>query len=209
MNLPERKRNRLADYDYSENGAYFVTICTQNRVCCLSEIIAEGTEATLTLTRAGQIVDFYIREIPNKYPTVSVDHAVVMPNHVHLLIMIHRNGGTGNPSPTARAGIGGTGNPSPTACAGIGGTGNPSPTARAGIDRTGDPSPTLGNVIGWFKYQTTKAINTGLKRQPCQFWQRSYYDHVIRDENDYLNRWNYIDGNPSRWAEDEYNKQED
>ena len=181
MNLPERKRNRLADYDYSENGAYFVTICTQNRVCCLSEIIAEGTEATLTLTRAGQIVDFYIREIPNKYPTVSVDHAVVMPNHVHLLIMIHRNGGTGNPSPTARAGIVGTGN----------------------------PSPTLGNVIGWFKYQTTKAINTGLKRQPCQFWQRSYYDHVIRDENDYLIRWNYIDGNPSRWAEDEYNKQED
>jgi REP element-mobilizing transposase RayT len=176
MNLSKRKRNRLSDYDYSENGAYFVTVCTQNRICCLSKIVTDGAETKLIHTKAGQFVDHFIREIPNKYPTVSVEHAVVMPNHVHLLIMIHRNGGTGDPSPTV--------------CAEKGGT--------------GDPSPTLGNVIGWFKYQTTKAINEGLTRQPGQFWQRSYYDHVVRDEEDFLIRWNYIEGNPSRWENDEY-----
>lgn len=162
MKQPERKRNRLADYDYSENGAYFVTVCTQNRICCRSEISADGVETKLTLTKAGQIVDHFIREIPNKYPTVSVEHAVVMPNHVHLLIAIHQNNGTGT------------------------------------------PFPTLGTVIGWFKYRTTKAINECFRRQTGHFWQRSYYDHVIRDENDFSIRWHYIDGNPPRWAEDEY-----
>ena len=134
-------------------------------------------ETVLILSKIGQIVGNYIEEIPRKYPAVSVEKYVIMPNHVHLLVMINRCGGTGDPSPTAE-------------------TGN---------DGTGDPSPALGNVIGWFKYQTTMAINEGLRRSPGSFWQRSYYDHVIRDKDDYMVRWNYIDGNPSRWAEDEYN----
>ena len=68
---------------------------------------------------------------------------------------------------------------------------------------TGNPSPTMGSVIGWFKYVATKEINR-IEMKTGPFWQRSYYDHVIRDENDYLLRWNYIDGNPSRWTEDAY-----
>ena len=203
MDFPQRKRNRLPDYDYSENGAYFITICTEGKKCRLSVIRLIQTETQITLTREGQIVERFVREIPKKYPAVSVDHYVIMPNHVHLLLRIERNGGTGNPSPTAALG---TGNPSPTA---VRGTGDPSPTAVLGTG-TGfaSPAPTVGNVVGWFKYQTTKAINEA-EKEKISFWQRSYYDHVIRDQNDYLVRWNYIDGNPPRWAEDEYYKGED
>ena len=184
MDLPQRKRNRLPDYDYSENGAYFITICTEGKKCRLSVIRLIHTETQITLTREGQIVERFIREIPIKYPAVSVDHYVIMPNHIHLLFRIERNAGTGNPSPTEAALPGGTG------------------TSFA------SPSPTVGNVVGWFKYQTTKAINEA-EKEKVSFWQRSYYDHVIRDENDYLIRWNYIDGNPPRWAEDKYYSEED
>ena len=177
MNYPQRKRNRLADYDYSENGAYFITICTENKKCCLSYIQCIDIETQITLTRKGQIVERFVGEIPIKYPTVSVDHYVIMPNHVHLLLRIDRSRGTEGD-----------------------GTGNPSPTEG---DGTGNPSPTVGNVIGWFKYQTTKAINEA-EQNKSSFWQRSYFDHVIRDETDYRIRWNYMDGNPARWAEDKY-----
>ena len=177
MDYPQRKRNRLRDYDYAENGAYFITICTENKKCCLSEIRLIHTEAQVALTRRGSIVERFIKEIPMKYPTVSVDHYVIMPNHVHLLLRFDRFYGTGNPSPTENGG-------------------------------TGNPSPTVGNVIGWFKYQTTKAVNES-ETGKASFWQRSYYDHVIRDDRDYVIRWRYIDGNPPRWAKDEYYKEED
>lgn len=68
---------------------------------------------------------------------------------------------------------------------------------------TGDPSPTLGNVVGWLKYQATKAINEKNDTKQ-QIWQRSYYDHVIRNQQDYDETWTYIENNPAQWAEDEY-----
>jgi len=61
-----------------------------------------------------------------------------------------------------------------------------------------DPAPTIGNITGYFKYQTTKEINIP------GFWQRSYHDHIIRDKQDYNRRWQYIDENPMRWKEDKY-----
>lgn len=73
------------------------------------------------------------------------------------------------------------------------------------IDRgsgTGDPSPTLGNVIGWYKYMATKRINEKAGTSGTRIFQRSYHDHVIRNEKDYRMIWNYIEGNPMRWMED-------
>lgn len=69
-------------------------------------------------------------------------------------------------------------------------------------DGRGFPSPTVSNVIGWLKYNATKQINTinGIECKPV--FQRSFQDHMIRDENDYLKIWNYIDTNPQKWKED-------
>ena len=67
---------------------------------------------------------------------------------------------------------------------------------------TGNPSPTLGEVIGWYKYKITQAVNQQRKTPGERLFQRSYHDHVIRDEADYLKIWNYIDTNPAKWEKD-------
>lgn len=158
MNLPERKPNRLKEYDYSSNGAYFVTICTQDRKELLSRIVGDGLSVP-QLTQEGQIVNRYIDEISARYVGVRVDKYVIMPNHIHLLISIQNQNGTD------------------------------------------DPSPTIGTIIGWFKYNVTKEIN-GCRNCIDKIFQRSFHDHIIRNEQDYKEIWEYIDMNPLKWEED-------
>ena len=155
MELPNRKPNRLTEYDYNTPNAYFVTICTQDRKQILSQIVGDGFPVPKPI---GLIAAEYIKQIPVKYPAVSVDRYVIMPDHIHLLLQIQSG--------------------------------------------TGNPSPTLGNVIGWYKYQITKQANLKMNTPGAGIFQRSYYDHVIRNEKDYLEIWNYIEGNPSKWVED-------
>ena len=158
MNLPARKKNRLAQYDYGQNGAYFVTICTKDRKPILCDIVGDGSPVPKPI---GKIVLSVTKEISAKYPTVKVDHFVVMPNHIHLLLSIE-NGGTG------------------------------------------DPSPTVGTVIGWYKYSISKQANQALGTVGTAIFQRSYHDHVIRNEKDYTEIWEYIENNPRKWALDRY-----
>ena len=92
MDLSKRKRIRLQSYDYSAPGAYFVTICTADRRCILSDIAvgaAISRPPEVRLTRYGEIVDLAIRTISSVYPNVSVDHSVIMPNHIHLILRLH------------------------------------------------------------------------------------------------------------------------
>ena len=117
--LPQRKHPRLKEYDYSQNGAYFLTFCTKNRRPLLSRIpVTEenggnnvvGRDAHIppqpVLTPIGAVVDTYIKNIHEKYDGVSVDHYVIMPNHVHLLLTIDRcedRGGMRASRPTTHA----------------------------------------------------------------------------------------------------------
>lgn len=110
MPLPNRKPNRLKEYDYSSPGAYFVTICTQNRAQTLGRIpvdkvVGDGFPVP-HLSPIGQIAERCAQQISQKYPTVSVDSFVVMPNHIHLMLSFVQPNGTGNPSPTLGAVIG-------------------------------------------------------------------------------------------------------
>ncbi|MBQ8237742.1 MAG: transposase [Oscillospiraceae bacterium] len=97
MALPKRKPNRLVNYDYSSNGAYFVTICTHQRSKILGDIVGDGLPV---LKRCGIIAEEIIRMIPEKYPCVKVDKFVVMPNHIHTILLFMNEIGTGNPSST-------------------------------------------------------------------------------------------------------------
>lgn len=97
MELPRRKPNRLIHYDYSSNGAYFVTICTERRNKTLCDIVGDGFPVP---TRQGEIAERMIRMIPEKYPSVRVDKSVVMPNHIHMILIFERESGTGDPPPT-------------------------------------------------------------------------------------------------------------
>lgn len=153
MDIKQRKQNRLSSYDYSTIGAYFVTICTHDRQRILSEIIEDRPPG---LKHSGKIAEEYIIRIPEKYPTVSVDKFVIMPDHIHMLLSIGQG--------------------------------------------TGDPSPTLGNIIGWYKYKVTKEINRIFGTEGRKLFQRSYYNHVIRDQADYIEAWEYIENNPRKWV---------
>ena len=153
MELPQRKPNRLTDFDYNQNGAYFVTVCTQHRKRILSDIVGDGTPVPKPY---GMIAEKMIGQIPDKYPSVTVDQYVIIPDHIHMLLRI--DNGTGN------------------------------------------PSPTLGNVIGWYKYQVTKQINRQTNTEGNKIFQRSYYNHVIRNQQDYDEVWQYIENNPIKWV---------
>ncbi len=150
---PSRKNNRLETFDYSQNGAYFVTICVQDRKPLLSRIENEYEEPTLTVF--GEIVQEYVQAISVRFSVVRVDRYILMPDHIHLLVSIEHG--------------------------------------------TGDPSPTLGEVVGWLKYQITKAINLQRATPGERVFQRSYYDHVIRNKEDYDATWEYIENNPTAW----------
>ncbi|MBQ2928542.1 MAG: transposase [Oscillospiraceae bacterium] len=157
MELPKRKRNRLMNYDYSSNGVYFVTICTEGRQKVLCEIVGDGSPVP---KEAGRIAEKMIRKIPEKYPDVSVDNYVVMPNHIHLLLAINEP------------------------------------------DKMRNASPAMGTVVGWYKYQVTKMVNEMSGTQGTKLFQRSFRDHIIRGEKDYLKIWEYIEYNPLKWRED-------
>lgn len=111
------------------------------------------------LSKYGTIVDGAIQNIPKFYTNVSVDKYVIMPNHVHMIVLIENETKTTN--------------------------------GRLIID------PTLSRIVQQLKSYVTKDIGSSI-------WQKSFYDHVIRDTKDYEGIWKYIDENPLKWSEDNY-----
>ena len=173
MEITNRKQNRLGEYDYGLEGAYFVTLCTHNRarlfqmelpvgngLCAVpqADTFETGTERRPFPTLANQIIHKWIKETDNKFPNITVDKYVVMPDHLHLIVTIRERH----------------------------------------IGRS------LPDVIGFFKTMTTNDYIRGVKRGHLppfdrKIWQKSYYDHVIRNQRDYDEIWTYIDQNPVKW----------
>ena len=156
MELPNRKPNRLTEYDYSQPGAYFITICTHNKQMLFWENVGASIARPEKpqLSFYGNVVQEAILNIPKIYPTISVDNYVVMPNHIHLLLQIHTDD-----------------------------------RGRAML------APTISKVVQQMKGYITTQLGVSV-------WQKLFHDHVVRGEKDYLEIWNYIEGNPSKWEED-------
>ena len=98
--LPKRKQNRLQNFDYSTNGAYFITICTQGKKCILGNIVGEGLCAlpTINLSHIGEEIEKLIKYINDNYYNIKIVKHIIMPNHIHLLIEINnQTGGHGDP----------------------------------------------------------------------------------------------------------------
>lgn len=109
--LFRRKNIRLKEYDYSQNGYYFITICTYNRQKLFSCIVGAGSSRPnviyedsmymqIELTAYGEIIKQYLSELPLKYPDIKIDKYVIMPNHIHLILILHSKNGRDNPAPT-------------------------------------------------------------------------------------------------------------
>lgn len=98
--LPKRKRPRLDHYDYSSPGAYFVTVCTQNRRCLLSRIVGRGlAPAEVQYTAYGQIAKDQLLLLEERFPSLKIDQYVIMPNHIHMILVLEEAAGV-NPRPT-------------------------------------------------------------------------------------------------------------
>ena len=157
--LPKRKNMRLPEYDYSNSGYYFITICTVNRKNIFSEIVGQGlAPAEIKLTEIGKIAINQLFDLEKRYSNVKIDKYVIMPNHIHLILIIKSTAGA-------------------------------------------SPCPTVSDIICAYKSLTTRECRVFY---PVNIWQKSFYDHIIRDENDYLRIWEYIDTNPQKWPEDKY-----
>jgi putative transposase len=164
-----RRPLRLKDYDYRQEGAYFITICIHNRKCILGEII--GYE--VRLNNWGKVVESEWLQTAILRPYVTLDAYVVMPNHFHAIFYLYLDRATQRVAPTERS-------------------------------PCGLMPASVGAIVGQFKSQVTKRLKSleGTLDEP--FWQRNYYEHVIRDEDDLNRIREYIQNNSIRWLEDEY-----
>jgi REP element-mobilizing transposase RayT len=177
----------MKGYDYSQPGVYYVTIVTQGRVCLFGEIVDEE----MHLNAYGEIIQKWWYEIPIHFPNVELGAFVIMPNHVHgiIHIMAVRRGEVLSPRVNPNNNI---------QNAYLGGT-NKQGGATPPLHH-----PTLGQIIAYFKYQSTKEMNQiETETALTKFWQRNYYEHIIRDEQDLQNKTDYINANPSLWDEDD------
>ncbi|MCJ7784874.1 MAG: transposase [Desulfobacterales bacterium] len=160
----KRKPNRLRDYDYSQDGYYFITICTRGR----KEFFGNIREGKLDLNRYGETVNQSWYDLPRHYPNGSLDSFVIMPNHVHGIIVIDNENVVGN-----------------------------------GLK----PFPThgLSEIIRGFKTFSSRKINEEIEIDNKFQWQKSFYDHIIRDERSLDLIREYVQNNPLRWDLDREN----
>ncbi len=170
--LPQRKSPRLHGYDYRREGAYFVTICTHNRVGCFGEVVGEQ----MALATLGEIAHSEILTISHHWTQVDIDAFVVMPNHIHMIVVIDQGKAANAMNAT---------------------------DAMNGVP-TGKP-PTLGEIVGKYKAGVTrKARERRVIEDGYPLRQSRYHDHVIRNEADLARILNYVEFNPARWAEDTF-----
>jgi len=167
-----RRSIRLKEYDYSQPGAYFITIVTQDRMCLFGEVV----DGKMRLNAFGEIVAQTWYELPNHTPNVALDACIVMPNHMHGIIVItDAHVGAIHELPLHEL---------------------PLHARRRML---------LPKIIGRFKMVSAKGINKIRNTPGVPVWQRNYYEHIIRNV-DALNRIRqYITDNPMRWASDREN----
>jgi len=168
--LPKRKQIRLMGYDYSSSGWYFITICVQKHQCLFGEII----DGIMKLNGAGKIINRFWLKIPKRFKNVELDKYIIMPNHLHGIIVINDIGRENR-------------------------------------------APTLGQIVAYFKYQSTKYINNmvgagsprpihaGSPRPIQKIFQRNYYEHIICNEKSLNKIREYIRLNPKMWDRDRNN----
>ncbi len=178
-----RQSIRIPGYDYASPGAYFVTLVTKDRACLFGQVAGD----VMNLSEQGCMARQCWNAIPQHFPHVELDAYVVMPNHVHGILVLHdqtdKTGGA-----AARRG-----------------TIYRAPTRTA----EGFQKPVVGSVatiIRTYKAAVTRLVARQYGGVP-RIWQRNYFEHVIRDDVEWNRIRLYIEGNPSCWAEDDENQQ--
>ncbi|MDI6788762.1 MAG: transposase, partial [Planctomycetota bacterium] len=160
---------RVKEYDYSQAGGYFITIC------------AYGKEKLFVEEPIKNIIEQVWDKLPERFTQIEVDQFVIMPNHIHGIIVV---GAVHEPPTEAIRKLG---------------------TIRELPLRQKRRQMLLPQIIGYFKMNTAKLINENRKTQGFSVWQRNYYEHIIRDEPELNRVREYIINNPIKWEFDREN----
>ncbi len=163
------KSIRLPDWDYSSNGAYYITICTKNRECLLGNIVDEK----MILNDLGEIVKQCWYDLPNHYANCKLDEFVIMPDHIHGIVIIDNDAVSIHVEAIHEL-----------------------PLQKS--SRKSRRKMTIPLIIGRFKMQTTKLFHE-IKNTSEKLWQRDYFEHIIRNEIELNQKRKYIINNPLKW----------
>ena len=176
-----RRSIRLPEYDYSQPGACYVMIVAWHRECLFGEVLS----GEMTLSKFGLVAKQQWEKLTKRFPNIKLGAFIIMPNHMHGIILIISGRGTaGNRDDL---------------------DGEPS---RRAPTREGFQKPVKGSVPSMIRsYKSAVAYRINLMRQAqgLPVWQRNYYEHVIRDQQDLQNKTDYIEANPMLWDEDDEN----
>jgi len=184
-----RRSIRLKGFDYTKQGAYFITICTNNRDNLFGEIVSDK----IILNEYGEIANAVWKKIPNHFPNVELDEYIIMPNHVHGIIVIEGNNvgvidysvGAIHELPLQETTL---------------------PQQKDFVaNRIYRRKMTIPKIVGYYKMNITKQINLLRNKPGVTVWQRNYYDRIIRNDVELKIKREYIKNNPARWNEDENN----
>ena len=180
-NIHHRGSIRLPWYDYSQDGWYFVTMCALGHKC----LFGKFADGQIQLYEYGRIIDKCWKWLAEQYDYVHLDRCVVMPNHLHGIIIIRRGGSRTAPYVDKNSFLGGS---------------RTAPTTK----NTQKCKP-LSRLVGAFKTVSTKQINIIRNTPGRKLWQRNYYEHIIRSEEELNHIQQYIVDNPANWRTDKEN----
>jgi putative transposase len=180
-----RRTIRLRDYDYTQGGAYFITLCARDREC----LWGNGVNGMVQLNETGRLVESVWLQTATVRPDLELDAYVVMPNHFHAVFFIHESPSV--PGATHRVA------PTKDHAAAAGTTRRP----------TGPKPGSVGAVMAQFKSLVTKRIHDMRQYRGGPVWQRNYHEHVIRNEESLNRIREYIATNAQRWELDRENLQ--
>ena len=200
-NIHHRRSIRLKGYDYSQAGAYFITICCEDRICRFGEIVAGLAPAhddivqpqwiapTMQLNEYGQIAYNEWAKLSERFSNFELDVFQIMPNHIHGIIVLNEIAVGAGLAPTQNDNMH-----------------NGQPQNNAGRPQ-GLPLPTIGDMVGAYKSLVANAcleIFKSNNKIMGKLWQRNYHEHVIRDEQSYQRISDYIIANPAKWKDDKF-----
>jgi len=202
--IHHRRSIRLKEYDYSQEGLYFITICVHDRKCLFGKIVVvvgvenvgvenfQPLQHELILNDAGNIANECWLEIPKHFPNAILHEHIIMPNHVHGIIELKQYN------------------------VDIVGAENFLPLPHQCNEFQKMIPHSIGSIVKGFKIEVTKWFRNNMggivgvenfqPQQPQSIWQRNYYEHIIRDEKSYQRISDYIIDNPKNWKEDKFYK---
>ena len=200
-----RRSIRLKGFDYSQPGVYFITNCIQNRECLLGEIV----DNQMVLNEFGKIVDNNWQMIPKHFSQVELDEYIIMPNHMHGVIIIreieipdvgakhfHNENNVNENRSIGTTDLDNGNSPKE----------NASPLREGEQERIHGTNPgSLSAIMQNYSSVTTRIINRIGKTPGAKFWQRNFFERIVRDEKELNRIRKYIIENPLKWSDDEYN----